>query len=151
MTAADTRAAIRAVADPIADAMSGTDHGVVIDLDPIGLLPGGYPPRKPLTELARQLVEPSAVTTVRQLKPVHDWPHVLRRSLRCFDGTKPSNRNPRHLHAEARAITQAIEQHLGQVRIVGTIHYGPEIWSVADYFLLITTTHIAQLMVSVYD
>jgi hypothetical protein len=68
MTAADARAAIRAVADPIADALSGPNHDVVIDLNPVGPLPGGYPPRKPLTELARELVEPSRMTTVRQLK-----------------------------------------------------------------------------------
>jgi hypothetical protein len=48
-------------------------------------------------------------------------------------------------------MTQVIEQHLGQVRIAGTIHYGPDIWSVADHFLLITTAHTAQLTVSVYD
>jgi hypothetical protein len=151
MTAADARAVIRAVAGPIADALSGPDHGVVIELDPVGPLPGGYPPRKPLTELARELVEPSPVITVHQLKPVHDWPYALRRSLRRFDRTKPPILDPRHLHTEARVITQAIEQHLGQVRIAGTIHYGPEVWSVADYLLLITTGHIAQLVVSVYD
>jgi hypothetical protein len=151
MTAADARAAIRAVADPIADALSGPNHDVVIDLDPVGPLPGGYPPRKPLTELARELVEPSPVTTVRQLKPVRDWLYVLRRSLQRFDPTEPRDPDPRHLHTEARVITQALEQHLGQVRIAGTIHYGPDIWSVADHFLLITTAHIAQLMVSVYD
>jgi hypothetical protein len=151
MTAGDARAAVRAVADPIADALSGPDHGVVIDLDPVGPLPGGYPPRKPLAELARELVEPSPVTTVRQLKPVHDWPHVLRKSLQRFDRTEPPNPDPRHLRTEARVITQAIEQHLGQVRIAGTIHYGPEIWSVADNFLLITTANIAQLTVSVHD
>jgi hypothetical protein len=91
------------------------------------------------------------VTTVRQFKPVRDWPYVLRRSLQRFDRTEPRNPGPRHLHVEARVITQVIEQHLGQVRIAGTIHYGPDIWSVADHFLLITTAHIAQLMVSVYD
>jgi hypothetical protein len=151
MAAADARAAIRAVSDPIADALSGPNHDVMIDLDPVGPLPGGYPPRKPLTELARELVEPSPVATVRQLKPVHDWPHALRRSLQRFDRTTPPNPDPRHLLTEARVIAQAIEQHLGEVRIAGTIHYGPDIWSVADHFLLITTARIAQLVVSAYD
>lgn len=151
MAATDARAALRAVADPIADALSGPNHDVVIDLEPIGPLPGGYPPRKPLTELAQQLLEPPPMTTVRQLTPVHEWPHVLRRTLQRFDSTNPPNPDPRHLHTEARTITQAIEQHLGQVRIAATIHHDPEIWSVADYFLLITTAHIAQLTVSVHD
>ena len=149
----DARTALRAVANPIADALSGDDMAVTIDLDPVAPLPGGYPPRSPLTQLARDLVAPLPVIAVQQLKPVQDWPYTLRRSLQRLDQTTPRDGVPRRLHAEAGAMARTVEKHLGTVRITATIEYGSgaEPGTVGDYFLLITTSHIAQLALMADD
>jgi hypothetical protein len=147
MTANDPRKAVQSVTGPIAEALSGNHISVTIDLDPVVPLPDGFPPRKPLTTLAGELEVPLPVIAVRRLKPVQNWPSILRRSLQRLDQSEPSNTDPRHLHAEAREIVQSIEQQLGPVRIAAEIEYGSNGYQgcAYDHFLLVTTSHLAQL------
>jgi hypothetical protein len=148
----DVRAAFDAVAAPVADALSGEYIRVDIDLHPIAPLPDGYPPREPLEHLARELVGPLSIRAVHRLKPVESWPHALRACLQVLDQNEPRSTDPRHLHAESRAIAQAIEMQLGTVRMAARIEYGPGVhFGPGEGFLLITHTHLARLELSGQD
>ena len=50
-----------------------------------------------------------------------DWPYTLSRSLQRLDQNGPPDRESHGLRAEADAIARTIEQHLGTVRIVGSM------------------------------
>jgi hypothetical protein len=148
----DARAALRAVADPIAETLGDGYVSATIDLDPVMPLPDSFPPRMSLAQLA-ELLTGDEVAGVRQIKPVRDWPCALRKSLSRLGRPELSVSDPHRLHPEARAIADVVERQLGTIRIAATIQFGGGGYRgcVDVCFLLVTPTHLALLRLTLDD
>jgi hypothetical protein len=125
----EAQAAVRSAAAPLEDALSGPNRAVRIELTSVTPLPE-FPPRRTVGVLATEVLGPGS-----PVKPVTDWPRRL--------GTA--------LGADVRGIANAVEEHLGVVRMAAQVNSPDEVaaWSVG--FVLVTRTHLATLVAAVDD
>lgn len=126
---AAVQAAVRAAAAPLEDTLSGPDHAVRIELTSTTPL-REFPPRKTIAALAAETLGPGT-----PVKPARNWTRRLATAL----------------NADPSAITNAVEHHLGVVRMAAEVRSPDEVaaWSVG--FVLVTRTHLATLVAAIDD
>ncbi|MEU5127015.1 hypothetical protein [Streptomyces mobaraensis] len=146
------QAAVAEVSAVVARGFDATDHMVNLELTTMPLT-GGFPPHRPLEQLAATSLPGTHIRAVTPVKPPWRWIELLHGSL---ETTAPHPRTDRHsslAEASALRVAQAIERHLGAVRIaarIGLVHEASSpAWQHA--YALVTATHLAGLLVTVED
>ncbi|QTT73576.1 hypothetical protein J7W19_09170 [Streptomyces mobaraensis NBRC 13819 = DSM 40847] len=146
------QAAVAEVSAVVARGFDATDHMVNLELTTMPLT-GGFPPRRPLEQLAATSLPGTHIRAVTPVKPPWRWIELLHGSL---ETTAPHPRTDRHsslAETSALRVAQAIERHLGAVRIaarIGLVHEASSpAWQHA--YALVTATHLAGLLVTVED
>ncbi|MEW2576898.1 hypothetical protein [Streptomyces syringium] len=136
-------------------AISGTNRAVCISLVAAEPLVQGFPPRSSLTELAQMTaVRPEDVTSLRPIKPPSRWTGELAQAI---DGTaRPTASDgwPGPGTDGARAVAEAISQHLGSVHMAADVVIDEgDGYSAAwrKTCLLVTRSHIALLVMTIDD
>ncbi len=146
--------AVREVAEALEDTLTATNHAIDVSLPAVVPLPGGFPPRLSLVDLAGLALAPEPVTAVQPIKPLSRWPHEVRRAIESLLPPCHATDAPIEASARSRDIVQVIEQHLGNVRIAGEIERATNERYFAAWhrdLLLVTYSHIAVLSVRIDD
>lgn len=152
--ASAARTAVRDVAAPLEAEISGADRAADISLVAVVPLVEGFPPRASLTELAGSVARPEAVTGVRPLKPPSRWAGELGQAIDSTAGRVAFGGRPGPGHAGGLAVADAVERHLGSVRMAAEVVVVegdgcPATWRKS--FVLVTRSHIAWLALTVDD
>lgn len=140
------------VSAAVAREFDAADHMVDLELTTMPLA-GGFPPRWPLEQFAATSLPGTHIRAVTPVKPPWRWIELLRGSL---ETTVPRPRTDRHsslAEMSALRVAQAIERHLGAVRIAARLDLACEASSPAwqHAYVLVTATHLAGLLVTVED
>lgn len=146
------QAAVAEVSTAVARECDAADHMVDLQLTTMPLA-GGFPPRRPLEQLAATSLPGPPIRAITPVKPPWRWIELLHGSL---EATAPRPRTDRHrslAEASALQVAEAIEQHLGAVRIAARLDLAHEASSPAwqHAYVLVTATHLAGLLVTVED
>lgn len=136
----------------VAREFDAADHMVDVQLT-AGPLAGGFPPRRPLEQLAAASLPETHIRAVTPVKPPWRWIELLRGNL---EATAPHPRTDRHgslADMYALQVAQAVEQHLGAVRIAACLDLVHQASSPAwqNAYVLVTATHLAALHVTIDD
>lgn len=146
------QAAVAEVSAAVAREFDAADHMVDVQLTTMPLA-GGFPPRQPLEQLAAASLPGTQIRAVTPVKPPWRWIELLRGSL---EATACSPRTDRHgslAEVSALRVSEAIEQHLGAVRIAARLDLVHDASSPAwqNAYVLVTATRLAGLLVTVED
>ncbi|MGW7529795.1 hypothetical protein [Streptomyces sp. NPDC054783] len=149
------RAAQEAVAEvstAVAREFDAADHMIDVQLTTMPLA-GGFPPRRPLEQLAATCLPGTHIRAVTPVKPPWRWIELLHGSLEMTASRPRTDRHGSLAKASALRMAEAIEQHLGTVRIAARLDLVHEASSPAwhNAYALVTATHLAGLLVTVED
>ncbi|MGW0208587.1 hypothetical protein ACWDZ8_23225 [Streptomyces sp. NPDC003233] len=152
---ADERGAVRGehrLPAAVARGFDAADH--MVDLELTTMPPaGGFPPRRPLEQLAATSLPGTHIRAVTPVKPPWRWIELLRGSLETTACRPRTDRHSSLAEISALRVAQAIERHLGAVRIAARLDLACEASSPAwqHAYVLVTATHLARLLVTVED
>ncbi|MER5549699.1 hypothetical protein ABT072_46750 [Streptomyces sp. NPDC002589] len=149
------RAAQEAVAEvsaAVARDFDAADHMVDVQLTTMPLA-GGFPPRRPLEQLAAASLPGTQIRAVTPVKPPWRWIELLHGSLETTACSPRTDQHGSLAEVSAQRVAEAIGQHLGAVRIAACLDLVGDASSPAwqNAYVLVTATHLAGLLVTVED
>ncbi|MER6075365.1 hypothetical protein ABT187_42635 [Streptomyces sp. NPDC001817] len=146
------QAAVAEVSAAVAREFDAADRMVDLQLTTMPLA-GGFPPRRPLEQLAATSLPGTHIRAVTPVKPPWRWIELLQGSLEATASHPRTDRHDSLAQASALRVAEAIEQHLGAVRIAARLDLVSEASSPAwqNAYVLVTATHLAGLLVTIED
>ncbi|MGW1916507.1 hypothetical protein ACWCQS_38810 [Streptomyces sp. NPDC002076] len=146
------QAAVAEVSAAVAREFDAADHMVDLELTTMPLA-GRFPPRRPLEQLAATSLPGTHIRAVTPVKPPWRWIELLHGSLETTVPASGRTDTARLRKMSALRMAQAIDRHLGAVRIAARLDLACEASSPAwqHAYVLVTATHLAGLLVTVED